>query len=377
MKLAIVCDDLIQFGGAEKVVKLVSEIFPDAPVYTSVASKRWLEKYKKSGVDVYTSFLQKFPFAVKLNRVYSVFLLHILAFESFDFSEFDVVISLSSRYSHFIVTKPSTLHICYCHSPGRMFWESADYFENESFGGSYILKNLAAFFLQLPLSLIRIMDYCAAQRVDHFISNSVVTKNRINKYYGRESVLINPFADIKKSDAALAEQSTSTPYYLVITRLVAWKHVDIAIQACEELGLKLIIVGEGSDTERLKNISGKNTTFLGHVSEHEKSRLIENCLALINTQSEDFGIVPVEAMSLGKPVIAYRSGGALETVIAGETGEFFDKQTSSSLMQVLKNFEPEKYNSLKCQRHASKFSSKVFTEKFVTFVNSVYLKDLT
>jgi glycosyltransferase involved in cell wall biosynthesis len=375
MKLAIVCDDLIQNGGAEKLLEFVSKMFPEAPIYTSVATKAWLQKFKNRNVPVYTSFLQKFPFAVKLNRVYSVFLLHIFAFESFDFSKFDLVLSMSSRYAHFVITKPATVHVCYNNSPGRMFWEQQDYFEHEAVFGIGFLRQLVQIFLSVPLSVIRVLDYCAAQRVDYFISNSVVTQKRIKKYYGCKSVLINPFADVKVPTNFEESKKPSELFYLVITRLVAWKRVDIAIKACESLGARLKVVGTGPDMARLRNLADINTQILGHVSEEEKLQLLLNCTALINTQSEDFGIVPVEAMALGKPVIAYRSGGALETVIEGKTGEFFNEQTADCLAKTLKKFNAANFKKTDCITQAANFTKQKFAKNITEFLNSVYLKN--
>jgi glycosyltransferase involved in cell wall biosynthesis len=360
MKLAIVCDDLIQKGGAEKIVEAMSDLFPEAPIYTSVASSEWLEKYKKKNREVKTSFLQKFPFSEKINRYYSPFLLHILAFESFDFSNFDVVLSSSSRYAHFIVTKPETKHICYMHSPGRMFWEPFDYFESEGFGILKPLKFLAGSFLKLPLSYIRMADLNASKKVDVFLANSKTSQRRIKKYYRRDSKIVYPFIDFEKFSDVKPELGN---YFLIITRLSSWKKVEIAISACEKLGENLKIIGEGPDLKRLKSMSGPNTEFLGYVSEEEKIETIRNCKAVIITQKEDFGIVPLEAMACGKPVIAFGAGGALETVLQGRAGEFFEEQKPLSLEKTLLEFDADKYDSDLCKSRASDFDRKIFEEE--------------
>lgn len=370
MKLAIVCDDLIQHGGAEKVLEVISDIFPQAPIYTSVCSKEWMRNFSGKGRVVKTSFLQKFPFSCSLNRYYSTLLLHVLAFDSFDFSEYDVVLSCSSRYAHFVITKPSTKHICYLHSPGRMFWEPLDYFERENYGILRPLKSLFKSFLNFSLSYLRVADLYASKRVDKFIANSKYCQKKIKRYYNRDSDLLYPPVDSSLFSEGLGEKLEVTGgYYLVITRLVSWKRVDIAIEACMNLNEKLKIIGLGPDMKRLKSISNSSIEFLGYIDDEEKFKLIRNCKAIIFTQKEDFGIVPLEAMACGKPVIAYGEGGAVETVIPGETGEFFDEQTSESVTKVLKSFDSEKYSPDKCLKRAEEFDTKVFNEKLRSFIN--------
>jgi glycosyltransferase involved in cell wall biosynthesis len=361
MKIAIVCDDLIQFGGAEKIVEALSDLYPNAPIYTSIASNQWKKKFEDKGREVITSFLQKFPFSVKLNRYYSPFLLHALAFESFDFSEFDLVISSSSRFAHFIITKPTTKHICYMHCPGRMFWESSDYFENENYGILKPLKKLAIPFLSLPLTYLRIADFNASKKVDKFIANSKVTQERIKKYYGRESDIINPFVDLDNFKDAVSEEGD---YFLILTRLASWKKIEIAIEVCEKLNLKLKILGAGPDMERLKSLStSSNIEFLGYINDKDKVGVIGKCKAVIITQKEDFGIVPLEAMACGKPVIAFKSGGVLETIVDGVTGCFFEEQTSDSLSKVLREFDPKNYKSQDCVKRAMDFRKEAFFDR--------------
>lgn len=366
MKLAIVFDDLIQKGGAERVLEEISDIFPDAPIYTSVASKEWKNSFSEKGRVLKTSFLQNFPFAVKLNRFYSVLLLHILAFESFDFTDFDIVLSFSSRYAHFIVTKPSTKHICFMNSPGRMFWEPFDYFKYETFSLPALLRSLAKFLLTLPLFYIRLADYYSSKKVDKFYANSITSKKRINKYYGRDADVIYPFVDVKKFENVKTEVGD---YYVVITRLVSWKKVDIAIKACEDVNEKLKVIGSGPDTNRLKTLSNGNTDFLGYIGDEMKMELIRKCKAVIVTQKEDFGIVALEAMACGKPVIAFGEGGATETIVPGITGEFFYEQTSLSLEKVIKDFNPADYSPDSCKEQASHFDKSIFQKEIRRIIN--------
>jgi len=370
MKLAIVCDDLIQKGGAEKIVEAFSDIFPDAPIYTTIASDEWLKKMESKNRIVRTSFLQKFPFSVKLNRFYAPFLLHILAIESFDLSEFDVVLSSSSRFAHFALTKPSTKHISYVHSPGRMFWEPFDYFEKESFGVFSFIKKVALGFLKLPLMYIRMKDYEASQKVDMFLTNSITSQKRIKKYYGRDSEIVYPFVNIEKLKfTESADKSAKRDFYLIITRLAAWKKVDIAVKAFNDLGIELRIIGDGPDLNRLKKMAKQNIKFLGYASDSEKIENIKNCRAVIVTQKEDFGIVPLESMACGKPVIAFGEGGATEIVIEDKTGEFFYEQRPESLINIINNFNPDKYITSDCIERARFFNKEKFELEIKRIIN--------
>ncbi len=366
MKLAIICDDLIQKGGAEKIVDALSDIFPDAPIYTSIASKEWLKKLEDKNRVVKTSFLQKFPFSVKLNRYFVPFLLNILAFESFDLSDYDVVLSSSSRFAHFIVTKPGTKHVCYMHSPGRMFWQPFDYFEDESFGVFKPLKFLARWFLKLPLSYIRMKDFEVSKKVDVFIANSKTTQRRIKKYYGRDSEIVYPFVDFDKYKNV---EPAKGDFFLVITRLVSWKKVDIAIKAFNELNKELRVIGDGPDINRLRSLAGSSIKFLGYASDEEKIENIRKCQAVIVTQKEDFGIVPLESMACGKPIIAFGKGGATESILPGITGEFFEDQRASYLKRVVENFNSDKYSFGECKKRALEFDREIFEKEIKKIIN--------
>ncbi|MFA6981944.1 MAG: glycosyltransferase [Patescibacteria group bacterium] len=365
MKIAIVFDDLTQFGGAERLLLAVLDIWPDAPLYTSVASKEWVELLEKRGTTLKTSFMQKLPFKKRLNRLYGALGLHILAMESFDLSGYEVVFSISSRYAHGVVTKPGTKHICYMNSPGRMFWEPNSYFENEGFFTR---------FKGLSLSHQRLWDYSASHRVDRFIANSLTPRARIKKYYGLDSHVIYPFYEFPKT----VIERGSSPYFLVISRLQSWKKIDIAIKACGELHLPLKIIGDGPQRKALQKLAKKyeNIEVLGYVTEEEKYDAIAGSKALIQTQLEDFGIVPLEVMACGKLVIAFGAGGALETVVPGETGEFFGSQTVESLMQTLKTFDPQRYSTDNCRKRAEAFTKERFQKEVKSFVDTVYLEKL-
>lgn len=411
MKLAIVFDDLIQYGGAERLLLAIHELYPVSPVFTSLASNEWLEECKKRNIDLRTSFMQKLPFRVSLNRFYGLLGLHALAFESFRFDDFDVVLSISARFAHSVITKPQTKHICYMNSPGRMLWESWDYFEREKFLQNRFIRWLFWTIMCPFLTLLRLWDYTCAQRVDFFIANSKTPQARIRKYYGRSAKVVYPFLGslfevegkkilsscsngcndqnevMQGSDFALGNGS----YYLVISRLSSWKRIDIAVEACKMLCAGLKVVGDGPDKKRLIKIAKQNSKtfttlkssklngrkdcsieFLGYVSEEEKLELIKNCRALIITQNEDFGITALEAMALGKPVIAFRAGGATETMVEGVTGEFFDCQTAQCLAEVLSKFNPSIYKKENCVNQALKFTKDKFLNELDDLVKKVY-----
>ena len=376
MRIALVFDDLIQHGGAEKLFLTLIDIWPHADIFTAVISPEWASEMSIRGRNVHTSFIQKLPFAAKLNRLYAVLLLHPLAFSQFDFAEYDLVVSMSARFAHGVITKPTTLHVCYMNSPGRMFWEPHSYFENEKIMKVPIIKEIATWFLSVSLSALRMWDFTAAQRCDYIIANSKTPQNRIRKYYGRDSTVIYPHVDFEKINSRVDKSSIQDKdYYLVISRLVSWKKIEVAIQACNQLGKKLIIVGEGPDRGRLEGFAKENVEIVGYVTNERKIELLKNCTALINTQLEDFGIVPLEAMSCGKPVIAFGGGGALETVLPGVTGEFFEEQSVESLIKVLTRFNPGDYDYDICVNQARKFSKKKFVSEIKNFVDGVYLKN--
>ena len=363
MKIAIIHDDLVQFGGAEKVLLAFHEIWPKAPVYTLIASKKWKKVCKDLDIDLRVSFMDKLPWAEKLNRYFAPFLLHLFAMESFDLSDFGVVFSSSSRYAHGVITNANTKHICYMNSPGRMFWEPDNYFEEEAYGILKPIRALAKPFLSVPLSHIRHWDYISSQRVDKFIANATTPRKRIASYYRRDAKIIYPFVEYEKFSKGVPKKGN---YFLALGRLPSWKRVDLAVQACTKLGLPLKVAGDGPDIDRLRKMAGETIEFLGHVTEEEKPGLLLGCIALIHTQREDFGIVPLEAMASGKPVIAYGAGGALETVKSGETGEFFYEQTSESLEELLKIFDQDTYDPYKCRKQARKFEKS----RFLAFVKA-------
>lgn len=350
MKIALVHDDLMQWGGAEKVFAQISNIFPDAPVYTALADlKNPLIKKNFKGKKVITSFLQKIPFTKKLYKPLLPF--YPIAFEQFDFSKFDLVISHTTRFAKSVITKPETKHICYIHTPPRFLWNFAGEQRN--------------FFLDIALSPLRKFDLISATRVDFWISGSENCRQRVKEIYKYDSKVLYPFVDIEKFEL---KKSFKGDYYLIISRLNKYKKIDIAVAAFNKSGKKLIIVGSGPEYAKLQENSKENISFLGKVSDELLESLIAGCKGLIITAQEDFGMTAIEAQSFGKSVICFARGGALETVIDEKTGIYFYEQNSKSLNSAVEKFETLDINPLDCVVNANKFSKEKFREKLLKLV---------
>lgn len=365
MRVALVHDYLNQYGGAERVLETFAEIFPDAFIYTLIydpKKARGVFSHKK----IRTSFLQKIPFAKSYHRIFP-FLMPI-AIEQFDLSNYDVVLSDSASFAKGVITKPETLHICYCHTPPRFAWDDSHKYIEE-FGFPKIIKKVIPFFM----NYIRLWDREAALRVDKFICNSNFVAKRIKKYYNREAKVIYPPVDTKMFYPAKSDgHRTNEASFLMVGRLLAYKRFDIAIKAFKGLEHSLKIIGNGPEEKKLKKMAGKNIEFLGELSGVQLRSAYQNCRALIFPQEEDFGIVALEAMACGKPVIAYRGGGALESIKEGETGVFFNEQTPESLIKAVREFRLENFNPQKICKHALKFSKEKFKKKIKNFVERSY-----
>lgn len=367
MKIALVHDFLSQLGGAEKVLQALHELYPDAPVYTLVYDEKATQGVFKDW-QIKTSYLQNLPFGIKKYKYY--LLLMPSAIESFDFDDYDVVLSSSSAYAKGVIVKPNSLSICYCHTPTRYLWSDAHTYVQELGQGKLLKK-----FLPIPLNYLRMWDRLAAERVDNFIANSNFVAKRIKKYYGRESKIIYPPVEVEKFKIS----PEIDKYFLVISRLRPYKRVELVMQAFYKLGIPLKIIGVGSesqDRERIKKYLKPNIELLGYVSEEEKIKYLSRCQALIHPQEEDFGITAVEAMASGRPVIAYKSGGALETIIEGVTGEFFEEQTWECLADAVIKFQSNNYDPIKIREHSFKFSKEKFKKEVEEFVNNEIKKQI-
>lgn len=353
MKIAFVHEYLNQFGGAERLLQVLSSLFPNAPIYTlfydeNGTGKVFIDK------EIRTSFLQKIPL---INRRHTVFpLLMPLAIEQFDFSHFDLVISISSSFSKGIITPVNTRHICYCLTPPRFLWDDSQRFLEE-FSYPRIVKKILPPFL----SYLRIWDWEAAQRVDEFWAISDFVKQRIRKYYKKDSTILYCPVNTEMFYSVKPDQLGN--YFFSAGRLVPYKKFDLIIRVFNKLGLPLKIAGAGPEYKKLKKIANSNIEFLGLVSDKKLADLYAHAKAFVFPQEEDFGIAPLESMASGRPVIAYGKGGALETVLSGKTGIFFKEQTEESIIKAIQGFTVDSFSSEDCKNQASKFSINSFKDQ--------------
>lgn len=359
MRLAIVHDYLNQFGGAERVVSALHEIWPEAPIYTSIYDQQRMPDIFQR-MDIRVSFMQQFPFVFSLFKYY--FMLYPLAFESFDLSGYDVIISSSSAYAKGVKKHPGQIHLCYCHTPARFLWRFEDYVARESIPG--IFKTLLTFLLE-P---IKKWDLQTVRNIDYFMANSRNVWQRIKQTYGRESVIIYPPVETQ----LFQPSATDLDYFLVVSRLNTYKRIDLVVEAFNKLDVPLKVIGDGPARVELQRRAGPNIEFLGRQPDTAVAKYLAQCRALLFPGEEDFGIVPVEAMSCGRPVIAFRAGGALETVIEGETGMFFAEPTAESLAQAVQRFRFASFDKQKIRAHALGFDKEVFKNKMKSLVEQAY-----
>jgi glycosyltransferase involved in cell wall biosynthesis len=363
MKIALIHDHLAQQGGAEKVLEVLAEMYPKAPIYVLLYKQSNIDKYFR-GHKIESSIIQRLPGGVKHYRWYLA--LMPMAVEFFDLSDFDLVISSTSSFAKGVITKTETKHICYCHTPTRYLWSDTHQYIRELRYNKFFKK-----IISLVLNYVRIWDRQAADRVDKFITNSKTSQDRIKKYYRRNSTIIYPSIEEEKFHIS-KEQDV---YFLVGCRLVPYKRIDIVIKAFQKTDKKLKIFGDGLDLDRLKDIAGDsgNIEFLGRVSDEERAKLYSKCQAYINPQKEDFGITIVEAMASGRPVIALGAGGATETIIPGVTGELFDEERAESVLEVINRFDVKKYNPEEIRAHAMQFSKENFKKSMREFIEKEIL----
>lgn len=349
-------DYLVDKGGAERVLEIFHEIFPEAPIFTSIYDPDTTFPSFRT-MDVRPSFLQHFIASKKRYRWLLPF--YPMAFESFDFTGYDLVLSSTTSFAKGVITGPDTLHICFCFTPTRFLWRTEDYLRHASFRRKWRP-------LMTPvLHHLRLWDFAAAQRVDHFIAQSCVVARRIRKWYGRESIIIHSPIDVTRFQI----DNQVEDYYLVVSRLEPYKRIDLPIEVFNRIGLPLLIVGDGSDKHRLRKLAKPNIRFLGFVPEEQLVRIYARCRALIFPGEEDFGLTPLEANASGRPVIAYAGGGALETVIEGVTGVFFREATAAALAEAVKNITFNAFDPVAMRAHAMKFDKEIFREKIRSFLS--------
>lgn len=366
IKVAIVHDFLTYWGGAEQVLKSLHNIFPDAPIFTLLYDEKMRSYFPDAKIK--PSFANKFPRFLRKHKKF-LFSIFPTAVENFDLSGFDVVISSSSSFAKGIIVRPKTVHICYCHTPTRFIWDwRLNYIEENGLG---FIKKM---FVLPIIHLARIWDRMASDRVDFYIANSNYTARKIKKFYRKESIVIYPPVDYEKfSNYSDGNDLPIKDYYLIVSRLSPYKKIDVAIQAFNKMGVPLVIVGDGADRKRLEKMSEKNIYFMGFKKEEELVSIYHNCRAFVFPGEDDFGISIVEAMSFGKPVLAFKKGGAMETVIEGVTGEFFESSVPEILADGIRRLEKnmDKYNSKEIKERASQFSREVFEKNMRDFLGKV------
>jgi glycosyltransferase involved in cell wall biosynthesis len=355
LRVAIVHDWLNQVGGAELVLEVLKEIYPQAPIYTSIY---WPEEmppgYREW--EIHTSWLNRLPFIKKHHQPFLP--LYPLAFEGFDLSRYDLVISNKSAFCHGAKTGRETIHICYCLTPTRFLWDYHDYLLHEG------INPVLSAVLPPVLYSLRRWDRAAADRVDDFVAISDTVRQRIRKFYEREAVVIHPPVDTDR----FRQRESHDDYFLIVSRLVPYKRIDLAVQAFNMLGFPLKIVGDGRDRPRLEALARPNVQLLGRLPDQDVADHLSGCRAFIFPGAEDFGIAPVEAQAAGRPVIAYADGGALETVVEGVTGLFFREATAESLAEAVSRFDVNSFDGAAIRRHAQRFGKEAFKSKLQQFV---------
>jgi len=361
-RIALIHDHLAQDGGAEKVLKVFSDMYPKAPIFTLLYEPNNAAKYFKNRT-IQTSIIQRIPGGVKHYKWFMPFMP--MAVEFFNLSTFDVVISDTSSFAKGVITSVKTPHICYCHTPTRYLWSDTHQYINELKYNKWFKK-----IISLVLNRIRIWDRLAADRVDYFIANSENIRRKIKKYYRREATVIYAPADLDKFRLA----SNRGNYFLTGGRLVAYKKFDLTIKVFNRLGWPLKIFGAGPEIGALKKMARPNIEFLGRISDQALSSLYAEAKAFIFPQEEDLGITALESMAAGRPVIAFASGGALETVIPGKTGILFGAQTIDALSSAVKNFKESDFNPEEIREYVSRFDAKIFEQKIKIFIEEAKSK---
>ncbi|WP_166241158.1 glycosyltransferase [Paenibacillus turpanensis] len=356
MKVAIVHDYLNQYGGAERVLELFMDLFPDAPIYTlltdlSKVSPRFRE------ADIRTSFIHNIPLAKKHYK--KMIGLFPLAVEQFDLRKYDLILSSSSAFAKGVITNTHQTHICYCYTPMRYVWDLYHQYMKED-----ITNPIFRAVLPFVLHRIRMWDQLTAQRVDYFIADAHNVAKRIKKYYGRESEVIHPPVNIRRFKVV----AETEPYYLIVSRLIPYKRVDIVIEAFNALKKPLIIIGDGYDRPRLQALAGPTVQLLGELPDEQVNEYFAKCQAFIMPGEEDFGITPLEAQACGRPVIAFRKGGSLETIVEGETGLFFDEQSADHVKKAILDFETKTFDRQQIRNHAELFSEERFKSQMMDFI---------
>jgi glycosyltransferase involved in cell wall biosynthesis len=365
MRIAIVHELLTRRGGAERVLKIIADLFPEAPIYTLLYDERalgdWFPKHRvrPSNLDA----------KAWLGKNHHLYLKHFpAAVEAWDFSEFDLVLGTSSAFVHGIITNSAPKHLCYVHSPARYLWDRThDVLDRAGRGPLGWLKRA---YLSRVFHRLRAWDAEVADRPDMLLAASAEVQRRIELYWRRPSEVLHPPIDDTWLEHPLRAHRGGD-YYLVASQLSSYKRIELAIEACNLRGARLIIAGEGPAKRQLQTIAGPTIEFAGYVTDAELGDLYRGAKAVLFPGHEDFGLVPLEAMACGTPVIAYRAGGALETIVEGETGEFFDEPMAESLADAMQRLESRTYDPVRCRANAERFSRERFENGLRNAVNSL------
>lgn len=357
MRVAIVHDWLNQMGGAERVLEALVEMFPEAPVYTSMYWAEGMPRQYRDW-DIRTTWMDHLPGIHRNHQPY--LLLYPLAFGGLELEDYDLVISNKSAFCMGVQTPPRTRHVCYCLTPTRFVWDFDTYVHREQVNG------MARKLVKPFINWLRRWERQAADRVDAFVAISREVQARIQRIYDSRSAIIYPPVDTDRF--ALASDGHAQDYYLIVSRLIPYKRIDLAVRAFNQLGLPLWIAGDGRDRESLEAIAGPSVRFLGRVPDEELGDLMAGCRAFVFPGLEDFGIAPVQAMAAGRPVIAFEGGGAKDYVVEGITGAFFREQTPEALTEAVHRFDAAGVDPEVIQAHARKFDSGVFKSQLWAFV---------
>ena len=360
-KVALVTDWLTNMGGAEKVVLAIAKAFPGAPIYTSVYTPETMPAFK--GLDVRTTYLQNLPkFLRRRHQLFPVLRAH--AFARLNLNDYDIVISIASAEAKAIRVRKGATHICYCHTPTRYYWSHYKEYKREPGFGP--LNPLVRLIIPPLVAWMRRLDLRAARGVDYFIANSTSVAGRIRRYYSQESFILNPPVDMRRFRNLSIDGKRKG--FVALGRQVPYKRIDLAITACNQLKLPLTVYGDGSEHEQLVRLAGPTIKFIVGANDTQVVQALARAQAYLMPQEEDFGIVQIEAMAAGTPVIAFALGGSQDAVVDGKTGLFFARQTVDSLAEALTRFSKAKFNPQLIQKHAEKFSEEQFISKLQQFV---------
>ncbi|WP_339269573.1 glycosyltransferase [Paenibacillus sp. FSL K6-1330] len=358
LKIAIVHDYLNQMGGAERVVAVLHKMFPEAPIYTTIVDRNKLLPELQDAV-IHTTWMQRIPGILNKFKLY--FWLYPFSIRSINVKSYDLILSSSSAYAKGVRKGRQSLHVCYCYTPMRFVWDFDTYME--SIQVPRLVKRIAKWLIY-PLKR---WDKNNSEHVDRLIAISTIVKERIKQCYGVNAPIIFPPVEVSRFSV---KEGVPEDYFLVVSRLVSYKKIDLAIEACTQSGKRLIVIGDGPDRKRLEQLAGDTITFLGRKSDEDVVRYMQNCKALIFPGIEDFGITPLEANACGRPIIAYYGGGALDTIIAEQTGLYFEEQSINSLVNTINRFDQYHWDPQYIRQHAEQFSEHVFIERMQSIIES-------